>query len=79
MGKEHLLRIRTKGADGACDNQAKKKHHHRKLKIPASTELRNTHTKERMYDSSDMKYLKWENSQRQKTLKVTRGQGKGNG
>jgi len=43
MGKEHLLRIRTKGADGACDNQAKKKHHHRKLKIPASTELRNTH------------------------------------
>lgn len=78
-GKRTFVENRKKGADGACDNQAKKKHHPRKLKIPASTELRNTHTKEQMYDSSYMKYLEWENSQRQKTLKVTRGQGKVNG
>lgn len=69
MEKEHLLRIRTKGADGACNNQAKKNHHPRKLKIPASTVLRNTHTKEQTYNSSYMEYLKWENSQRQKNFK----------
>ena len=56
MEKEHLLRTRTKGAHGACDNQANKKYHSRKIKIPASAALRNIQTKEQiLYDSSYMK------------------------